>query len=528
MGAVAVAERVSVCVSCGAEFADRSRTSPRSFCYECRPVKSMRDGKPELVVVPGEAFTLPHFREWSSGLELDTGDLWVLEPFQESFVSDWLAGFTECWLVVPEGNGKTTLMAAMGLYHCQFRRRAAVALAASSREQAEVAYTQAEVFAENSESLKGVFRCYGGHRRIVCAGQKSRLQVKAADDRTGDGIIPTLCLVDELHRHRDLKLYRTWRSKLRKLKGQIVTISTAGEPGSEFEETRERIRQTGVVERDGSFVRAATEKLVLHEWAVAEGADVEDVEVVKAANPLRHVTVDLLRESLESPSMTLDHWRRFACNIPTRGGNPAVTEAEWFDAVVKDEIPELAPIWLGLDLAFKYDTTALVPMWWRDDEYRLLGEAVILEPPRDGNSLDPHLIEEAIQRIHARNPIHTVVMDPSKAEQMAQWISETIGAVVVERAQTNSFACVDYAKFMEALRLGWLHHTGDPGLSRHVFNAVAKLLPGGDTRFDRPVEGRRSGQQRVRVVDALTAASMVHSEAALNADRPRVPLVAWA
>jgi phage terminase large subunit-like protein len=56
-----------------------------------------------------------------------------------------------------------------------------------------------------------------------------RLQVFAADDRTGDGIIPGgIALVDELHRHRDLRLYRVWVGKLVKRGAQIVTISTAG------------------------------------------------------------------------------------------------------------------------------------------------------------------------------------------------------------------------------------------------------------------------------------------------------------
>src|SRR3990172_3851088 len=127
-------------------------------------------------------------------------------------------------------------------------------------------YRQADGFVERSD-LSG-FRCYDGYRRIVHKVSGSRIQVLAADDRTGDGIIPTLCLIDELHRHRDMRLYRTWRGKLGKRKGQIVAISTAGEPGSEFEQARERIRQeaSASLTRKGCFVRVATPGIVLHEW----------------------------------------------------------------------------------------------------------------------------------------------------------------------------------------------------------------------------------------------------------------------
>jgi hypothetical protein len=44
---------------------------------------------------------------------------------------------------------------------------------------------------------------FEGYRRIKCLRSGGRIQVFAADDRTGDGVF-TLALLDELHRHRDL------------------------------------------------------------------------------------------------------------------------------------------------------------------------------------------------------------------------------------------------------------------------------------------------------------------------------------
>ncbi len=152
-------------------------------------------------------------------------------------------------------------------------------------------------------------------------------------------------------------------------------------------------------------------------------------------------------------------------------------------------------------------------MWWRHDEFRLLGEPTILVPPRDGSSLDPNLVEHALLVLDARNPIDTLVMDTSKAEQLAAWAETELGCTVVDRTQSNAMACLDYARFMEALRLGWVKHTGDPGLTSHALNAVTRLLPGGDARFDRPAANRRSPDQARRVIDALVAAAMVNSTA---------------
>ena len=90
---------------------------------------------------------------------------------------------------------------------------------------------------------------------------------------------------------------------------------------------------------------------------------------------------------------------------------------------------------------------------------------------------------------------------------------------------------LDYERFMEGLRHGWLHHVRDPGLTQHALNAIARLLPGGLTRFDRPSSSRR-GRQRMRRIDALVAAAMVYSVAVaeLSAAPPpetKEPLVAW-
>jgi len=498
----------------------RYRSGRKSWCRECTNA-SKRVAAVDTEVMPElpahenavEAFTLPHFRAWASRLMLDTGAPWILEPFQELFAEDLFSGIPEIWLLVPEGNGKTTLFAGIGLYHCEFRPSANVLVGASSREQAQILFAQADGLVRRS-GLEGKFRLQEGTRRIRCDRMGSRIQILASDDRTGDGVIPTLCLVDELHRHRTLRLYRTWVGKLLKRMGQMAVISTAGEPGAEFEETRERIRQTATsVERVGSFLRAVSDRLIMHEYSVPEDGDVDDMEVVKGANPLSSITLEQLQLKHDSPTMTPAHWRRFVCNLPTRSGMAAIQEAEWFAASSEEEIPLGVPVSVGIDVAFKWDTTAIVPLWVKEPEFRLLGPATILTPPRDGTALDPAEIEQALRELHARNPIDMVVMDTNKAEQLAAWISDEFNTTVIDRPQSNSEACQDFERFMEALREGWLYHSGDAGLTRHALNAVEYMMPGGKSRFDRPSQGRvrNSSEQDRRVIDALTAASMVHS-----------------
>ncbi|HXI96876.1 MAG TPA: terminase large subunit, partial [Candidatus Acidoferrum sp.] len=532
----AVAERVSACASCGDSFVDLTPGGQRTYCYACSPLRSKRaavQSTPVRAAVMGKPFTIEHFRAWAKELELVSGERFVLEEWEDAFVADLLAGMRagwlkEAWLVVPEGNGKSTLIAVLILYCVEFAREAAIPVAASARDQANIIFTQAAGFVRRTAGMAARFVCKPGLREIVL-GEASKAKIFASDAGTGDGIIPfPIEVIDELHRHKTLELYRTWAGKLDKEAAVLVVISTAGEPGSEFEDVREQMRQSAeTVEVSGCFGRYVGAASLLHEYAVPEGGDVFDLELVKAANPSSRITVETLAAKRARPSWALPHWQRLTCNMPTRTVESAITEAEWMAARADVVFPEGEPVWLGLDLGWKVDPTAMVPLWVRDPEFRLFGPATILEPPVSGDQLDAHLVERALAEIHARNPIHTVVMDMTNGAQLSQWIGETLGAQVVDRTQSVPMACLDYARFMEALREGWLHHIGDPGLTSHALNAVARLMPQGDMRFERPRESRtvRRELARRRWIDALVAAAMVHTTAV--AVEEEAPLVAF-
>lgn len=495
-------------------------------------LKSKRKPRAKARQGGAEPFTVEHFKAWAAHLVLDNGDAWVLEPFQLAFVADVFAGYPQCWLILPEGNGKTTLVAGLALYFCEFcPLPSEIPVAASSRDQANILYQQAEGFVLRSPTLhdevssklqqirgrmKWVvprFKPLSGFRRVEHFGG-SRVQVQAADANTGDGVIFRLAIIDELHRHKNLDLQRTWVGKISKRGGQVVVISTAGEPGGEFETARERIRTTATeIQRAGCFTRAASSEIVMHEWAVPVTGDVEDLALVKQANPFSRITLRSLASKRRDPTVALWHWRRLTCNLPTREDSAAIQETEWESAKTAEAIPAGMPVWVGADISWKGDPTAMLPLWIRDQDFRLFGAAFVLSPPRDGTSLDPGLVKLTMTRIHQRNPIHTVVMNcQAGGPLLVEWIAAEFGAQVVDRPQTPLYAAEDYERFMEGLRNGKLKHSGDVGLTTHVLNAIARVEPAnGKTRFDRPHEMR--GEAERRVIDALVAAARVHAQA---------------
>ena len=428
-----------------------------------------------------------------------------------------------CRVLIPEGNAKTTLIAGAGLFFGDIAHTPWIPIGAAAREQAEIMFGQMSIFIEGSDYLKTRMRVFNGYRKIQCPNGGRGIKVYPWDPKTGDGVIPyPISLVDELHRHEDLRLYRLWKGKSWKRGASIVTTSTAGEPGSEFEEVREAIRNKATSrKRDGCHLRAEGENLIYHEWMVSKVAHAKKLKIVKQANPLAQITEEMLKEKLNS--FTLDFgedWLRLTCNIPSRSGQAAIPEAD-FDACGTDEkIPEGVPIGVGADFAWLVDTTALVPLWVRDTDYRLFGDPEILTPPRDGTMLDIEEVKAAFIRIHERNPIEYCVMDMTKAEDTAAWLESELGVRIIERPQKNELFCLDYERFMSALGKRQLRHTRDPIFRQHCMNAIARKMPGDRHRFDRPSTSRntKAGRQERRVIDALVAACFVHTTATEGID----------
>ena len=183
--------------------------------------------------------------------------------------------------MIPQGNGKTTLVAGLALYVIQHKKLAKVFVAAATREQAtDNCFGQMEVMVLNS-GLEDKFVLQLGNRRVICKETRSRIQIRASDEKTGDGLVSDFIIVDELHRHKDLGLYRTWRGKLRKRNAQMVVISTAGEPGAEFEEQRERMRQMAGGRACRDIHSGGRREFVLHDWSVVpEDGDHDDLALV--------------------------------------------------------------------------------------------------------------------------------------------------------------------------------------------------------------------------------------------------------
>jgi phage terminase large subunit-like protein len=298
---------------------------------------------------------LDDFAAFCKELTLDTRGPFEVEAFQRTVLRDYFAGATETLVLLPKKNGKSTLVAALALFHLLTTQDAECYIAASSREQAGIILKQARKFINGSPDLRRLFEM--NKREIQSLTDEGVVKVLASDVDTADGVIPTLAIVDELHRHKSADLYGVFRDGLGPRDGRMITISTAGDDSeSPLGQMRAKAYGLATLEQDGAYryARSAAGDYVMHEWALDPEDDRTDLEVVKEANPASWQTIAKLRTRQASPSMTPWGWARFACGVWLQGEDTAIGPIEW-SACGTDTIPAPgdATVRIGLDLGFQ-------------------------------------------------------------------------------------------------------------------------------------------------------------------------------
>jgi phage terminase large subunit-like protein len=470
-----------------------------------------------------EPAELADFVAFCGELTLDTRKSFVLEPFQRRILSDYFSGTTETLVLLPKKNGKSTLVAALALYHLLTTEDAEGYIAASSREQAGIILKQARKFIRNSTDLQQHFEMK--MREIVNIHDEGCVRVLAADVDTADGVIPTFAVVDEMHRAKSTELYGVFSDGLGPRGGQMITITTAGDD-SESPLGLMRAMAVGwpTYEVDGTYryARSADGSSVMHEWALEPEQDRENMVVVKTANPASWQTVAALHKRRHSMGMTPWRWARFGCGVWLQGEDTAIGPVEWSQCGTDEDPPDGLEWQIGLDCGWKEDTTAIVAHALDDEGVAWLASPRILVPPAEkGVALRKREVLQVLREVADAYSVRTVVLDPENdGEVIAQDIEDVLDLEVVAHSQKPSPMAQAAERFYAAVREGKLRHPKDDKLTRHVLNGHRRSTDDGRWRFVKETKHSR------KHIDALIASAMVHNVAMDPAGRME-PLVAW-
>ncbi len=416
-----------------------------------------------------------------------------LEPFQRKIATAASGPERELAILIPRGNGKTSLLAAYALWHL-VHRDGHVYCAAASREQARILYEAAAGYARELAHPNIVDRhleirwCPDpNHARVF----DRHLRVLAADAPRLHGLTFGLAVVDELHAHPNDQVYLALLTALAKRpKAKLVVISSAGQ-GTESSLGRLRARALAqpTVKVSGSLTDARGPSLRMLEWSVPEDVPLTP-RAVKKANPASWITVQGLAAQREAvPDLP---FRRYHAGQWTQVEGAWLPAGAWQACTGEPEFTPGESIWIGVDIGGG-GTEGDTAVCWLNAAGNV-GAAVL--SGEDGVLQARDLIEELAERYS----ISEVAFDPWRASQIAQELQQR-GVRCSAFPQTDARMIPASKGLHCAIVERRLVLPLDDTLASHAANAVAKQSRRG-WRIDRP--SRAAGVN----IDAVIALAM--------------------
>lgn len=415
-----------------------------------------------------------------------------IEGFQLKIVSEAFSPRRESLILIPRGNGKTTLLAAFALYHLFTNSHPQIAIGAASREQAGTLFEFARAMVAHPTLAK---RVDVTRREIRRKDGNGWLRVVASDGPKQHGLVLSLAIVDELHAHRDDELYIALRTgMLKRPDAKIVTISTAGVGAESALGLIHARALKGDVTRDGALTTAISANLGMLEWALPDKADIDDMSVVKSANPASWLTEPLLAEQREAVHEIA--FRRYHCNEWVSSHAPWITAELWDACAAKPEIPPRSEVFLGVDAAVRRDSAVIATV--RLDQDGFYHATFEVWEPTQERDVELEQLEEFVRTQARKFNVRAVAYDPYFFIHAAQRL-ESEGIDMREYRQDHGRMVPATQTLSAAISHGKLRHGGHAIARTHALNAEVQ-------ETDRGIRIKKRGRERNDCAVALAMA----------------------
>lgn len=454
------------------------------------------------------------------------------------------------YLEIPKKNGKTTLIAALALYHlvCD-PPDGQIYCCAADRGQAELVYKAAVGMLEQEPELdskqNGFLRVYDSRKEIKNLHTGTTLKVLSAEAYTKHGINPTVVIFDELHAqpNRDLWDVMTFGAGAARKEPLWWVITTAGDDpdrksiGWEVHEMARKIRD-GELHDPTWYVKI---------YAAPEDADIFDEKVWYKANPsLGHtISIETVRQEAlaarnSEAAERLFRWLRLNQWV-------SLKQTSWLPLTLWDrtngdwELSELVGkrCYVGLDLSSTTDLTAaclLFPPQEGIPDWRAIFEAWIPEDnmkervrkdrvPYDrwvskkflhatpGDVVDYEFIEASILKVDKQYDIRAVGTDPWNSRMLSQRLMNK-GLEVIEVPQNMRNMSPAMKAIERLMKSGQLSHEKNP-VARWCWGNVVVAVDGNENIKPDKKKSRDRIDLIVAMINAV-ATAMIFEENAVE------------
>lgn len=444
---------------------------------------------------------------------LEDDSPWHLDEWQKDFLREahrFEGGkrvFREIWLGIPRGNAKTPLASGHGLDSLLppwGAHHPLVIQVAGSAEQARIGTDYAKFWVQGTEEAPGPLNPYIETRSSSLHLEEGEFRVLSSDGRLGHGRKPTVGIVDEawlLQTFRERQSVIALQTALFKVPySYILGISTAGyDLTSLLGEVYTAAMQLDV-EKRGDFLRIARDEasgFLLWWYSAPEDLDPTEMSrdellwAVRGANPGSWVDHEAIVDSFGRPGADVLELRRLHLNQWTVVKGAWLPTGCWRGLEAPElEIPDGAPVYVGIDAAHSFDTTAVA--WaWQNPEGRVVVRSrvwsVRREAPADvyldgATTLDNEAhVEPFVRALGDKYDVQEVAYDPRYFQSEARHLEDRF--VVAEVTPSSSEMRTLVSEFYKMATGGRVAHAGRTASGRvleaHVNATAGQKTPQG-------------------------------------------------
>ncbi|WP_137120919.1 terminase large subunit domain-containing protein [Segeticoccus rhizosphaerae] len=406
------------------------------------------------------------------------------------------------WMM-PRGQGKSTLVAALGLFDLFLGEEgASVVVAATDERQAGIVFKTAARMVELSEDLSSRCQVFKGQLYIPERG--ATFQALPAEPKRLEGLDPTLAILDEIGVISP-DVYEV--VALAQGKRETSTLLGIGTPGPD--------PHTGVLADMRAYAASHPDdaSFVWREFSADGFTDhpVECEHCWSLANPALDDFLhrDAMTALLPPKTREATFRRARLCQFVTDTTGGFLPPGVWEGLSTGEPIPDGADVVLALDGSFSDDTTALLLATVGTEPHF---DTLQVWAPVDGERVPVAEVEQTIRDACRRWHVVEIIADPFRWTRTLQAL-EAEGLPIVEFPHSPSRLTAATGDLYSAAVNGRMTHSGEPTLAAHVAAAVVREDARG-IRLD------KSSRSRIaRKIDLAACLVMAHSRATWRATR---------
>ncbi|WFU77071.1 terminase large subunit [Bradyrhizobium sp. CB2312] len=372
-------------------------------------------------------------------------------------------------ILVPRGNRKTSLSAALALLHTIGPERVSggeVIFAASDRSQAGIAFKEARGIVQADTKhlvpVTKVYDAFNSAKKITYPGDGTELEVISADAPSKEGRTPAFVLADELHIWRGADLWKVLTNGLDKIDNSLLVVATTAGRGQDniAHEVIERARKIA----RGDIVDPTWLPVLFESPADVDYASEDAWRRVNPGSAHGYPSIKGYQRHIarakDSPTER-DSLLQYKLNVWLDHSTSPLVAMDLYDqgaAPIDYEALRGAPCWVGVDMSKTIDLSAVVACFRDGDTYTVLPhffcpeadvrkrgdldgvnyaswakDGFITATP--GNVIDNAAVADYIRSLAERFQVQEIGFDVAYAQAVMALLSDEFGERIVTMRQ---------------------------------------------------------------------------------------------